>query len=315
MQIKYYFEEPIVNNLILDTFKAAYGVEMDYKVFEWRFINNPVNEKVYINYIIEDGLLASYYAVSPVNVYIAGENQKMALSCMTMTHPLFQGKGYFKMLALDLYNKLKEDGFIGVFGFANQNSHYGFRKNLGWIDLFPLNLFSIGKESQNKYLISSCSNFSYSELPLTQKQIENTKSLKFSNKLILPDRSIDFLIWRLLNNPVYNYFALEISQGKDLKGVVYYKFYDGTIDIMEVYYEDINDSEILLKGISYLIDKYNCNLNICSNLQSDEHLILEKVGFKEKQFLTYFGVIPFTKNIELLNLRNWHYRFIDSDVF
>ncbi|MCB2219439.1 MAG: GNAT family N-acetyltransferase [Bacteroidetes bacterium] len=317
-EILYYFDKPIDETLISDTFQKAYGIPLNIKSWEWRFLNNPVTEKVYINYIEINGVLAAYYAVSPVNILIDGQSHKIALSNMTMTHPDHQGKGYFKMLAKDLYKKLKEDGYIGVFGFANQNSHYGFRKNLGWIDLAGLNSFSVDKNDFRLNLLKKIEGANYTEAALNLSHIQRAKELICSKQKIVPDRSENFLSWRLLKNPSNQYHTLLVEVENDLKGILFFKFYNGSIDIMECYYT--NQSELdphltLINAISYLIAKYNMRVNMWSNLHSSEHLTLEKYGFKESNFLTYFGVIPFVSKPGLTDLRTWHYRFIDSDVF
>lgn len=313
--IKYYYEKSIKPSLIVDTFREAYNMELDYEIFKWRFLNNPANGKVYISYIEINGVLAAFYAVSPVNFKINRKNHKMALSCMTMTHPEHQGKGYFKMLANGLYSKLKEDGFIGIFGFANKNSHYGFRKNLGWVDLSSLNKFYVDKNEFNNYLKDSSKRFSFIDNAINATNIEHAGTLECTNLCITPDRSADFLKWRLLENPTHKYYALEIIIDHVLKGILFYKFYNGAIDIMEYYYNKENEPSVILNGISYLIEKFNCDINIWSNLHGNEHIILEKAGFKENHFLTYFGVVPFSSNSRILKFRNWHFRFLDSDVF
>lgn len=318
MEICHYYNKPLESKLILDTFRESYGVDMDYKVFEWRFLNNPVTDKVYINYIKLNGVLASYYAVSPINLLIDGQTYKIALSNMTMTHPDHQGKGYFKMLANDLYSKLKEDGFIGVFGFANQNSHYGFRKNLGWVDLTGLNSFSVDKNEFRKNLLNNSEGVIFTESAIDATHIQKSNELICSDKKIVPDRSENFLSWRLLKNPTNQYQTLLIHSENELQDIIFFKFYNGSIDIIEYFFNEKNENSTLdnlIKGIHFLINKYNCDINIWSNLHSDEHLILEKFGFKENNFLTYFGVIPFTHKKDLMEIKNWHYRFIDSDVF
>jgi len=316
--ILYYYDKPLEPTLIAKTFQKAFGVEFNVKSWEWRFLNNPFTDKVYINYLKVDNVLASYYAVSPVNLIVDGKTYKIALSNMTMTHPDYQGKGYFKMLANDLFGKLKEDGFVGVFGFANQNSHYGFRKNLGWIDLAGLNSFSVDKNDFRLNLLKNIEGVVYTESSLNLSHIQKAKELICSNQKIVPDRSENFLSWRLLKNPSNQYHTLVVESENELKGIVFFKFYNGSIDIMEWVYNtqsEIDQHDTLIKAISHLLTKHNTSVNIWSNLHSKEHLLLEKFGFKESNFLTYFGVIPFVSEPVLTNSRDWHYRFIDSDVF
>jgi len=316
--ILYYFDQKIDELLLKETFLAAYGIPLDYKIFEWRFLNNPFDEKVYINYILDENCLASYYAVSPVNIEIKGVKHKIALSNMTMTHPVHQGKGYFKTLALDLYKKLKEDGYIGIFGFANQNSHYGFRKNLGWIDLAELSSFSTDKENLKKAPSSLNDLYNVYEEKTELKHVRATLTMNYSNQVVVPSRSESFLTWRLINNPINQYQTLMIRKSEELLGILFFKFYNSSIDIMECFFNHssgIDKNEILHYGFEYLLTKYDFKLNIWSNLHSDEHLFLEKIGFKNSHFITYFGVIPFTQTDDLKDFANWHFRFIDSDVF
>jgi GNAT superfamily N-acetyltransferase len=316
--ILFYFDKPLEPELIADTFQKSFGSDFNIKTWEWRFLNNPFTEKVYINYIKVNNVLASYYAVSPVNLIVDGQTYKIALSNMTMTHPDHQGKGYFKLLATALYGKLKEDGFIGVFGFANQNSHYGFRKNLGWIDLTGLSNFSLEKNEFRSNLLNNKEEYIIAESAIDLQLIQKSKNLICSELKILPDRSVHFLNWRLLSNPSKKYHSLTVKTGDALIGVMFFKFYNGSIDIMEWFYAkhiSIDQKLLLMNAISHLINKFNVNVNIWSNLHSEEHLLLEKFGFKESNFLTYFGVIPFVSEPVMTNLRDWHYRFIDSDVF
>jgi GNAT superfamily N-acetyltransferase len=316
--ILYYFDRQIDEFSLKETFLAAYGIPLDYKIFEWRFLNNPFEEKVYINYILAGNCLAAYYAVSPVDIELKGVTHKIALSNMTMTHPDHQGKGYFKTLAIDLYKKLKDDGFIGVFGFANQNSHYGFRKNLGWVDLAELCSFSTDKEKLKKAPSSFNDLFNILEEKTEIKHVQATLAMKFSNQVVVPSRSESFLTWRLINNPINQYHTLIIRKSDKLIGILFYKFYNSSIDIMECFFDQssgIEKHDILHYGFDYLLSKYNFSLNIWSNLHTDEHLFLEKIGFKNSHFVTYFGVIPFAQPDDLKDFTNWHFRFIDSDVF
>jgi hypothetical protein len=87
---------------------------------------------------------------------------------------------------------------------------------------------------------------------------------------------------------------------------------------MEVFYKEsiiTAHQTILGSAIKYLVTKYERPLNIWSNLYDDEHLYLEKIGFQESVFNTYFGFIPFNDSKEFFDIKNWHFRLYDSDVF
>ena len=137
-EVSFYEDTPIDINLIRDTYQAAFRNPFNEINWNWRFSENPCTDKLKIAYIIKKGKLASYYAVNPMDISLNNRPFKAALSLMTMTHPEFAGQGLFIKLASALFNNLKEDNFTSVYGFANSNSHYGFRKYLSWHDLMPM---------------------------------------------------------------------------------------------------------------------------------------------------------------------------------
>lgn len=314
-KVEIFHNKPLDINLIKDTFEASFNISFDKEYWKWRFLNNPNNNKTYISYIIEDGVLAAYYAVSPMTIIIDGNEEKIALSNMTMTHPNYRGKGYFKQLANSLFNNLKDNNFIGIFGFANHNSHYGFRKYLNWQDLSILNLFQVKpNQFRNIKIIDNGIKLSYEDL--TDELITAISNLKVvnSNKIHIK-RDSKNIEWRLKNNPS-NVYKTQVGRlNNQIVSILLYKKYKNEIDILEFFFSNIDNSELLNYHISNLITKFNSTINLWSNLHSLEHINLEKQGFQETNFNTYFGVIPFIDNPKLVEYKNWHYRFIDSDIF
>lgn len=317
MKTQFFSDHPLSIDLISNTFTAAFGIPFDKNYWLWRFQNNPQADYVYINYIIEDNKLAAYYAVSPTIIKVDGKTHRVALSNMTMTHPDFQGKGYFKMLADEMFQRLKEKGFSGVFGFANKNSHYGFRKYLNWKDLSHLNLFSLDIENFRYKFSSTDLQPDISETDVNENILRATEGMIVSNALIQPDRSPELLKWRLLDIPTQQYYVLNYKLQDEIVALLFFKYYMNCIDIVEFFCKPSNINErfdILARSISQLIEKKKC-INIWSNIHNEEHLFLEKIGFNEAQFITYFGFIPFVQDERLTRYENWHYRFMDSDVF
>lgn len=317
IELKTYNDSPLSVDLIRSTFEAAFKQKFDAHYWNWRFLNNPVSSKTYIAYILDGSTLAAYYAVSPVIITDGNQQYKFALSNMTMTHPDHQGKGYFKQLATKLYDELKADGFDGVIGFANHNSHYGFKKHLGWKDLSALMLFQSDK---NSVAIKVPDSISFLDADLNPENLSKLKEFKVSNTgKFHCNRNPDWLKWRLLDipNKVYR-ILLQVENGKTVAATVY-KVYGTEIDLMEHFNSaEITESEKLRieYSIGFFQNKYKGVINLWSNIHDQEHLALEKSGFKETSFSTYFGIIPFTERSEALtNFSKWHFRFIDSDVF
>lgn len=314
-KVEIFHQKPISIDLIKETFEISFNIGFDKDYWNWRFLNNPNNEKVYISYILEEGVLAAYYAVSPMIITQKGKEHKVALSNMTMTHPNHRGKGYFKLLASSLFSNLKEDGFVGVFGFANHNSHYGFRKYLNWYDLSILNICSVDPSNfrppRNQ---DSSMEFQYEKV--SEELIRSIDGLEVADSSLYKiKRDVENISWRLLNNPENRYDVLVGKNNGGIVSLLFYKRYNDEIDIMEFFYKKDNSDNSLSQSISELMENQKAKINIWSNLQSDEHIGLEKLGFKETSFNTYFGFIPLAKDMAVLDYRNWHYRFIDSDIF
>ena len=317
MTIELFSSKPIKSERIGELFQISFGQPFNKEYWEWRFLNNPNSSKTYIAYVEENEKLVGYYAVSPMQLAVKGEGEfPIALSNMTMTHPDYQGRGYFRKLAKFLYEELEKDGFIGVYGFANQNSHYGFRKYLGWNDLGTLFNFSLIKGNFRNDLLLSDVDVNIIECEVDKK---NLAMLNFSGSESFDVASIrnDKVVnWRYTENPVNVYYNLKVSAGNEVVNIIY-KRYNESIDIMDVFCDDRNQgNQLSLYAFEYLFAKNVEQINIWSNLYSDDHLMLEKIGFQNTNFSTYFGVILFnTKFKKILSIKNWYYSFFDSDVY
>ncbi len=315
-KVEIYHNKSLSLDLIEDTFKASFNIEFNKEYWQWRFLNNPNSDKTYISYIIEDGILAGYYAVSPMLININGKQEKIALSNMTMTHPNYRGKGYFKLLAKTLFDNLKEDGFIGVFGFANHNSHYGFRRYMNWKDLSVLNIFSVkATDFRNIKILENSVSLRLESV--TGEIIKSVTALEVADKSkTFIERNQKNIEWRLKNNPS-NTYKVQVGRIDDnIVSLLFYKNFKDEIDVMEFFYKKgLDIIELLNFNISNLIKETNSTINMWSNLHTDEHINLEKQGFQETGFNTYMGVIPLVDNEKLLNYKEWHYRFLDSDIF
>jgi GNAT superfamily N-acetyltransferase len=315
----FYSNKKIELGKISNLFEKSFNQNFDKEYWEWRFLSNPNSQETLISYIEEDNILLAYYAVTPMKIEIKGKGTfKVALSNMTMTHPEHQGKGYFKKLAKALYSELDGKGYIGVYGFANQNSHYGFRKYLNWQDLSVLNNFGVNNGDFRSFLLSSTKKPEISTSELSIDCLKKINSFSFTEKPVLISRDFKNLKWRFYDNPSNQYYSLNIKV-ESTELIVIYKKYMNSVDVMEVFYNSDNEELkyfSLMKGFEYLFKNGFERINIWSNLYSFEHLILEKFGFKKEGFSTYFGFIPLKDKFEeLLDVKNWHFRFTDSDVY
>jgi len=121
---------------ILALRRAAFGnldpVRLLMSTWRWQFRDNPAGAP-FIRLAECRGRVVAQYAVIPMRVSVDGTERTLAFSCDTMTHPAFQRRGLFSLLAGAVYRDMEEQaGIRGVFGFPNRASMPGFVKNLGW---------------------------------------------------------------------------------------------------------------------------------------------------------------------------------------
>jgi hypothetical protein len=297
IEFRDYDQEPLKIENIKHLFELSFKRKFNIDNWRWRFENNPVQERVYISYAFEKNKLISYYAVSPQIFNVKSENKKMALSMMTMTHPEFSGRGLFRKLAENVYKNLKEDGFNCVYGFANTNSHYGFRKYLNWQDLTAV--YNLKHDSTN----------------INNKEIIHKPTVYNSNNIIINNNissklNKEIYDWRFVKNPNHNYFEFITSN----KSKFIYKIYNkDTLDIVYHFSSSNKFSVDLMEFLKYFSSTFK--INIWINLNSEKHIIAEKLKFKPSSFNSYLGIIPLNSDEYIMDYKNWDINMMNSDIF
>lgn len=297
---------------ILELFELSFGKKMSKEYWNWRFLNNPFQEEPLIDLMWDADKLVGHYAVSPIDMFFDGKRVKTALSMTTMTHPEYGGRGIFSQLASCLYNRLHDNGFSMVWGFPNNNSHYGFNKNLQWKNVAVQAIMNVsGGVVEKKLTSESC--------------VEIHRFDKVHADLLQGDETVrinkgpEFLNWRYFDNPSSDYRALMTA---DQSGLIIYKvissFSDPTkneIDIMN--FEFSNNLETLQNLISHIYknERSIVKFNLWDSIFSKNQLILEKFGFRIGAPITYLGCRVFDNSAAPADFRNWEINFGYSDVF
>lgn len=111
--------------------------KVSYEYISWLYFKNPSGPAIGYDAFLR-GELVAHYACIPIG--IAGFNTPALLSVNTATSPRFQGRGLFKVLALNTYSQAEEAKFSFVVGVANRNSFKSFTRHLGFTHLGNLEL-------------------------------------------------------------------------------------------------------------------------------------------------------------------------------
>lgn len=315
MEVKSYKKGDEVQ--ILDLFKRVFKKDLSLQYWNWRFLENPATKEPMI-YLMWDGdKLVGHYAVSPVHMLIDGKKVLTALSMTTMTHPEYGGRGIFSDLATGLYKEISEQYSVEmVWGFPNNNSHYGFIKNLQWSDneIIPtmvLNPLKFKKDSSHSWKKIETFTDEHSKTAIALFE-----SLGYNYSVY---KSPEYLNWRLVTNPSASYTTWGLKEGETTYFITT-KLYKGSegaqIDIVEMVlpFDMVFIQSALTQVVNYYeqeagkIDK----LNLWIPLQDKRRLLLEKLGFIIDVPLTYLGKRSFMgKSMS----NSWFYSMSDSDVF
>lgn len=302
---------PLIEDLYRESFNS--GKEINY--FKWRYLDNPYGD-LQIIVAIDNGKMASFYAVSPKEILYNGEKIKTAISLNTMTSEKYRGKGLFVTLADKLYERMSESGYEMVWGYPNNISHRTFIDKLGWENIYEIPTLEIKKNDINLNLLEiddkinvltdNSFDYNYNKLPTVR-----------SNFTVYKDN--DILRWRYLNNPNNDYFNSCIVRDGLVSSYIVSKIYNHTLNIIDYRYSTTDEFFIIFKSIvtdlNYnLIDK----ITIWNNISSDIRNRLEKLGFSNNYPIRYFGgkiLSSKVKKNDFINWRNWNLNMGDNNEY
>lgn len=317
--VKFWWKDPLTLQQVGRSWSAAFRKDFNPELWNWWLKQNPLDARVIAAYIEEEGEVACFYTVSPRTLISpSGRKLKAGLMNAGFTHPAYQGRGYYLEVNRALHVELQSMGFDCIFGFANHNSHYSYRKYLDWNDVGLLTNFRLTGATA-KGIIQPASDMDIKVSELDASGLDGLDSCQVTWSGFHVERGREFLQWRLVDNPAKRYRLLRGSWKAEPAFYAIFKSYaDTEADLMELFF--VPDSrlarETALRGLAghFLASGFKA-VNLWSNLHTEEHLILEKIGFREETVTTHFGVIDFTGQDSLSEIRNWHYRFLDSDLY
>lgn len=116
---------------ILELFEHSFGNQMDEKLWQWAYIDNP-NGNPIVSLYFDGNKLVGHYAVIPMKFICNQKNLNAVLSMTTMVNLAYRKYGIFIEQANEVYEKANELGYKFVCGFPNRKSAPGFKKRLDW---------------------------------------------------------------------------------------------------------------------------------------------------------------------------------------
>lgn len=286
-----------------DLYRCCFNDPINESIVEKRYLDNPYDD-LYMCVAIADGNVVSNYAVSPTRVEYQGTEYRSALSLNTMTHPDYLGQGLFVKLAQTLYAQLQKEGYRVVYGCPNYLSNRTFCHKLNWRDIY---------EQPTMELVLR------QKIPFDKDSISVVECDQL--KLPLSDRiriakSHEYLNFRYTCHPTNQYTAICSDKGS----WAIFKQYQTMLNIVE--FHPLNQVDIVnMIGFiaDYAHEKGLDRLTIWSKINTEEHIALEKLGFRNRYPITYFGMLDLglgdELGIDIEDYRNWDIQMGDDNVY
>ncbi|CUU89401.1 Uncharacterised protein [Campylobacter hyointestinalis] len=181
-------------NNIFDLFRSCFYRNIDDKLWNWAYMDNPNGEPI-VSLFYDNNKLVGHYAVIPTNFIYKNKTLKAVLSMTTMVDAAYRKYGIFVEQASFVYEKAFDLNYKFIYGFPNQKSAPGFKKRLGWT-------------IENLYVAS----FDYDELQKIDKKT-------YLNTIFFDTQNKENLNWRL-NKPNQNYFKKNNNIIKEFNGAL-----------------------------------------------------------------------------------------------
>lgn len=299
--------QPGDETAILRLFERSFGRPLPKTFWRWRFLDNP-HDVPGIELAWDGDVLAAHYAVSPTSLSIEGEPRLAALSMTTMTDPDYRGQGLFGQLATRLYDRLESRGYAAVHGFPNAQSHRGFVRDLGWLDIHEIPMLRLDLAAAARRLSAEGTD----EVVEVDAAFDGLWERCRRLRPVIGVRDARHLAWRYVRHPTNRYRIVRAPSGYAIA-----KRIGDDIDIVDLLVAD-DDPAILdaLIGGVLAAEPQARAVNTWMPLRSPLHMALERLGFVTAAPTTYFGVRPLRQTpVDLADVRAWHYSMGDSDVF
>ncbi len=288
-------------------YNTTFKNKVDREYFIWRYIDNPQKDLL-IALAIDDGRVVSSYSYSPMNLRLNDIVYQSALAIHLMTHPDYKGLGLSSELCNLLAPCLLKKGYKMVRGFPNQISHTFHVQQLGWMDIFEFPTMSrpITGMTSDAPDISRDDGF----------LLDYTGIKRDPNKIRV-DKNIPFMQWRYAQCPNVKYLNYVIVNNDHVRAYAVIKKYDNKINIVDYFYDDTDDMEILLAVISkYAFEQKAEYITTWANINTGFKIFLDKQGFQPGLPITYFGGKILDEDTPLnYEIKNWDVVMGDDNVY
>lgn len=291
-------------------YRQCFAGEIDETYLRWRYLDNPVTRDLFVAIAVADGQVVSFNALMPLALRQGDKRLNAAVSLNTMTHPDYQGQGLLIRTSQVVYDQMEALGYAACLSFPNYLSNPTFVEKLGFQGIYEwptLTLDVSGVTMPPGDVLPRDDQFTAEYCPnggvFAQRwQVEKTKA---------------YLQWRYSQNPTADYFTYVVKRQGQVASYVVFKHYQDMINIVDLQLERQEDAKPLLESvIIYAKTQGKARLSIWAPNNSDLHLLLERIGFRNQYPIHYFGCKLFQDGLQdCYDHRQWYVALGDCTVY
>ena len=299
---------------ILSVLKASLGESSSKKtedVWNYKHLDNPFGKSL-ILLAIENDEIAGVRAFMRWNWQYKKKVFSAFRAVDTATHPNYQGKGIFKKLTLQVLEKAQIAGDHFVFNTPNSHSKPGYLK-MGWKEISNLNLhIKFINPIYWRFPVIKSLNSERNVDEINSELINNYNDyLEKKNKLFTP-KSVEYLKWRYLSNPLQNYVVIS-KNNLFLAGYVKKHNKFNEFRVSEVIFNPSLNSKIIIKEIAQLAKSSGAQF-LSYNLP--KRILRSHFHGKFGPTLTFKSInLSLNERKLISNLNEWEYSLGDMELF
>ncbi|MDD6312950.1 MAG: GNAT family N-acetyltransferase [Firmicutes bacterium] len=266
-----------------------------------RFLDNPSGDLL-ASVAVDNGKIVAYFGALPSQVNAYGRISKASLSVHAMTDPEYGGRGIFNLLTEKLYERIAEVGIEYAYVFPNLLSHPTFIRKREMHDVYEFPALTL--ELSPDTAAPTC----------TAKEGINRSAYCHDENHITIEKSPEYLNWRYYSAPGGIYSMLSL----DDRNWLIYKFFEDKLNVCELHFESKDALEELIASvISKAVENKKSCITLWISVYEQYHVLLEKMGFRNRYPITYFGVtlVGASCDERALDPREWRIQMGDDNVY
>ena len=334
---------------INDLFNQVFQQKRTLMEWEWKFKENPHSDLHLITVAEDADKIVGHYASIPVFMQCGRERFLFAYHVDTFVHPDYRN---LKIIS-DLYSVHKEigakRGYIGAFGFPNEQAYMVGKRLLGYYDLLKLsNLYcrlnwrqpvkrrlkgipvslekAIQKASSKYYSVyfsKRSSKFQVIHDYIFDERVNRLWERAQQHFSTLCIRDLPYLTWRYMSNPLKAYNILAVGD-EEINGYLVYRIREdnGTYEgvIVDCLWDDEAALKALLTAGLYRFSKGGVDYAVLRTQKSTAlYMVATQIGFQERGGIEDIPVVyhlikqhdALEKAVKAPSL--WYFTYGDSD--